>query len=82
MEKGDFVCVAWVDADADAGWIPHDEDEDNHVESMVSCGRFVSQGPKFITLSFCWNKEADEWLSKHRIPIDWIVGEPEVLRRL
>lgn len=79
--KGDLVCISWLDADADSGWTDHDEEADNVSECLVSCGLFVSQGPKFLTISFCHNKDADQWLSKHRIPVEWI-ETIEVIRRL
>lgn len=73
LKKGDRVDVYWLDADNDSGWLPHDEEADNLDVCLVSTGRLVSQGPKFITLSFCHNEAADEWLGKHRIPVGMVV---------
>lgn len=70
--KGDLVCVTWVDADSDAGWQPHDPDGDDIAETLESYGLMVSRGTKFITISHCHNKDADEWLGKHRIPLAFV----------
>ena len=72
FEKGEYLAVEWLDADVEDGWVDHDPDGDGEGKTMTSVGVFVSQGPKFITLSFCHNKEADQWLAKHRIPLAWI----------
>ena len=73
IEKGDELRVYWLDADNDSGWLDHDESDDNSEEYLKSTGQFVSLGPKFLTLSFCHNSEADQWLGKHRIPRGMIV---------
>ncbi len=79
VNKGDVVIVYWLDADDEAGWQPHDEEVDQKAKAQFSAGCFVSQGPKFITLSHSYNEDADEWLGKHRIPVGW-VERVEVLK--
>jgi hypothetical protein len=66
ISKGTPVRVTWLDADCEAGWVAHSDEE--ITEFLESYGLFVSLGPKFLTLSFCHNEEADDWLGKHRIP--------------
>ena len=76
MQKGTPVRVTWLDAEMEAGWCQHTESDDldqlPDEAYLVSVGLFVSQGPKFLTLSFSYNEEADDWLGKHRIPIGMI----------
>ena len=83
--KGTPVKVIWLDADMESGWCNGSEpDEDNLPDEayLTSVGLFVSVGPKFLTLSFSHNEEADDWLGKHRIPIGMIksVDKLEVSR--
>lgn len=81
ISKGDRVTVYWIDADNDAGWQDHDEEADNVAVELDSTGVFVSVGPKFITLSFSWNKDADQWLGKHRIPIGMVTNIESLERK-
>lgn len=81
MNKGDVIYFQWLDADNQSGWQAHDEESDNSEVLMPACGLFVSKGPKFITISVSYNQDADEWLGKTRIPVNWIVGEIEILKR-
>ena len=81
MKKGDVVYFQWLDADNESGWQPHDEEEDSKEVLMPAAGLFVSIGPKFLTISASHNEDADEWLSKTRVPVNWIVGDIEVVKR-
>lgn len=78
MIKGNEYRVYWIDADNDSGWQDHDEEADNNAVELRSSGVFVSLGPKFLTLSFSWNEEADQWLGKHRIPRGMITRVTEL----
>lgn len=71
IEKGTPIKVTWLDADCEAGWVQHNEQDEHNLPKeafLDSYGIFVSLGPKFLTLSFCHNADADDWLGKHRIP--------------
>jgi hypothetical protein len=73
------VSIAWVDADHDSGWQPHDPEADDEAEEMFSEGPLVSVGYKFITISNCYNSGAKEWLGKHRVPLG-MVTDIEILK--
>ena len=74
MDKGTPIKVIWLDAEMEAGWCQHTEDTEELPDEayLTSVGVFVSQGPKFLTLSFAYNEEAEDWLGKHRIPINMV----------
>ena len=80
-QRGDLVRVTWLDADSDSGWQPNDPEADDNADPLESFGLLVSKGHKFITLSHAHNKDADEWLGKHRIPINF-VEKVEVILKL
>jgi len=66
ITKGTPIRVTWLDADCEAGWLEHTEEEE--IDFLESYGVFYSLGPKFLILSFCHNNSADDFLGKHRIP--------------
>ena len=86
-----IIAIKWLDADNDAGWLPDNpEDDMTNAKEMISAGVHVSgltkdfqidHRSKFVTISFCWNPDANEWLAKHRIPIKWIT-DIEVLKEI
>jgi hypothetical protein len=82
IPKGTPIKVTWLDAEMESGWCQHSEQDDQEdlpdSAYLVSVGLFVSEGPKFLTLSFSYNEEAEDWLGKHRIPIGMIKNISEL----
>jgi len=81
LPKGTPVKVVWLDAECEAGWLQHTDDDDGELPPeayLTSYGLLISTGPKFLSLGFCYNKDADDWLGRHRIPIGMIVDVVEM----
>lgn len=75
-KKKRLVEIVWLDADCEGGWQSDDEKKDQEtVEYMHVYGVLVNggrRGDKFVTISFGYNEDAEEWLGKSRIPMGMV----------